>query len=523
MPFINSEPDLSVKQAGLLKLCRKKTGTMKFILVSGTRWSGKSVGCGNAIADHLWHTKNGAALMLCYTAGTAATSGIWNEVTEKVIPEWIAADFGMQWADKGAPKIHGATKKMMCAVINKHGRQWLDENPDERIADVPAWGISKLELDSLDDEREVEKKFKSRYYSLIYWSEASEFKSELTMTTMMMALRIVGLPDEEHVLLIDTNPAESGESHFLYKYFYEMRVSDEVSEEERAIQQCLHLTEWTMDDNPYITENKKAIIRSTYKDKPSQYSRYILGRWVKVVEKGLFIKQFSLAIHVVGDASEKDPEILVPMDGCSELIVGLDPGGVNPFAYIIEKCILHEEKKDISVFRYLDELGFIGEDISVEEFTIMLLEKMDFWEKEISEPMSWSFWSDRSALDFKESIAQRTVADEMFSVSNGRIKLVGVDKGRGSVGNRIRLWRKLLVQQRVIICRAKCPKLVEMCENINCGKVPDTISNHSIYKHSFDAGTYPVAKECWDELQDNIITLRTLARPKTKELLSISM
>ena len=269
-----------------------------------------------------------------------------------------------------------------------------------------------------------------------------------------------------------------------------------------------------MDDNPYLSEDKKSIIRNIYRNSPSLWSRYILGKWVKVVEKGLFTKEFSRATHVVGGPNDKEPEILVPMEGCTELITSHDAGGVNPVSYIIEKCIIHTEKLDISVFRYLDELAFIGEPISVEEFTLLLVKKMDFWEKEVGHEIRWSHWADRSALDIKESIANRTVADEMFSVSGGRIKLVGVDKGRGSVGNRIRLWRKLLIQRRILISGAKCPKLLEMNENINCGRVPDSVATHSFHKHPLDAATYAVAKECWDELQDSIITLRTKEHPR---------
>jgi intein/homing endonuclease len=468
-----------------------------------------------AIADHLWNIKKASVLVLCKTQGSGATSGVWNELTETVIPAFIAADFGMEWAPKGSPapwknggepRIHGATKKMMCAVVNKHG------------------GISELEMDSLDDEREIDDKYKSRYQSMIYWSEAAEFYERKSFDTLLLALRGFDLPDEDCVFLIDCNPALTGESHFLYNLFYELRISTEADDDEKVFQKCLHLTEWTMDDNPFISENEKAIIRAAYKHSPALRSRMVDGKWIKIVEKGLFTVQFSRALHIVGEPDEKDPEILIPMEGCTELITSHDAGGVNPVSYILEKCIIHDEKKDTSVFRYLDELAFIGEPISVEEFTVLFLKKMDFWEKEVGNEIRWSHWADRSALDVKESIANRTVADEMFSVSGGRIKLVGVDKGRGSVGNRIRLWRKLLIQGRIVISGSKCPKLLEMNENINCGKIPDSVSTHSVYKHPFDSCTYAVAKECWDELCDNVMTIRTSSRPKAGTgLVSIRM
>ena len=515
MQFKDGKPDLAPKQANLVKLCREKNGLKKIILMSGMRKSGKTIAGMVAIADHLWNIKSASVLVLCKTQGSGATSGIWNELTEKVIPAFIAADFGMEWAPKGSPapwknggepRIHGATKKMMCAVVNKHG------------------GISELEMDSLDDEREIDDKYKSRYQSMIYWSEAAEFHERKSFSTLLLALRGFDLPDDDCVFLIDCNPAETGESHFLFKIFYELRISDEADEDEKVFQKWLKLTEWTMDDNPFITDNDKAVIRAEYKYSPSLYSRYVLGKWVRVIEKGLFTAQFSIAQHTVGNKDDPNSEYLIPMEGCTELISGHDEGGVNPVSYIIEKCIIHDELKDISVFRCLDELAFIDEEISPEEFTILFVQKMDFWEKEIGNEVRWTHWSDRSALDHKQSISQRSVADEMYSVSNGRIKLQAVDKGRGSVGNRIRLIRKLLIQNRILISAGKCPRLCEMFENIQTGKVPDSVSTHSKFKHSMDGFSYPVSRECWEELSDNIRVIRTQKRADGKSnLISVGM
>lgn len=520
MAFKDGRPDISPKQDHLLKICRRKNKLKKVVLTSGVRKSGKTVGCMHAIADHLWNTKSGSVLILSMTQGAAATSGVWNELTEKVLPEWIGADFGMSWSTKGEPRIHGATKKMMCSVINKFGYEALKKGEP-----LPPEGISKLELDSLDDEREVEKKYKSRYYSMVYWSEATEFKDDLSFSTLLMALRGFELQDDDYVFLIDCNPAENGTEHFLYKKFYELRIADpaDVDEDERVLQQCLHLTEWTMDDNPYLSDNEKALIRGIYKKNPSLWSRYIEGKWVKVVEKGLFTKQFSLAIHTVGDPMEQDPDILIPMDSCSELTSTHDAGGVNPVTYLYEKCILHTDRGDLSYFRILDELAFIGEPISVEEFTLLEVDKMLFWEKIVNGPIAWTSWADSSALDVTESIADRTVAAEMYAVSRGKIELRGVDKGRGSVGNRIRLLRKLLTQNRIIISRTKCPKLVEMLESINSGKAPDTIPKGSPHKHPLDALTYGLSKDCWTELQDDIIGLRSASKESEAKLVCIPL
>lgn len=513
----DGNPELSPKQMSLMRLCRERTGVMKLIGVFGTRLSGKTVISCHCIADHLWNTKDASVLVLCSTAGAAATSGVWNELTEKIIPEWIAQGFGsddgvnaFEWEME--PKIHGATKKMMASIRNKHG------------------GISKLELDSLDDEREVEKKFKSRYYSMIYWSEAGEFRQQTTFTTLALALRIMGLQDDEHLMIVDANPPDNGTEHFLYKFFYQIRIQrdEDFKEDEaylRTIKRSLLLTEWTMDDNPFVSDERKALVKGLYKSNPAQYDRYILGLWIKVVKDALFADSFIPAIHCSADLKNpKEEDELILQPGCTSLITGWDVGFKNPVTYVIEKCYTQINGRDVSVFKFLDELEFVGEGVAVDEFTMVFLEKkVKFWEIEAGQELEWVCWSDSSACNFKESIANRTVSDEVYTVSEGRLKLIGVDKGKGSVGNRIRLLRKLLNQNRIIISNGKCPKLVEMLQCIGRGKVDGTISSHSEWKHFFDAATYPLSKELWIELQDDVVQTRNMKKPESNGIVTVRL
>lgn len=518
-PLVAWKPNLAPKQVDLIKLCKSKTGNKKLIGVFGTRMSGKSCGSMHAIADHMWNTKDASVLILCSTAGAAATSGIWNELTERILPEWIGGDFGMTWEME--PKIHGATKKMLCSVTNKHG------------------GISKLELDSLDDEREVEKRYKSRYYSMIYWSEAGEFKQMLSLSTLIMALRVMTLQPDDHILIVDANPPDEGQDHFLFKFFFEIRLAVDLDKDDpfyevyKTMQKCIHCTEWTMNDNPYLTEDTRNLVKGNYMNDPDQYDRYIRGMWKKATKGALFSANFITNVHTVGNIRDLDPEILLPSENCTELISSHDAGGVNPVSYIFEKIIEmrpftdrktgKEVWREVSIFHFLEELAYIGQSISVSEFTAEHMEQRKIWESECTGIVTWRDWSDRSATDVTESIANRTVADEMFIESEGEIQLVGVEKGAGSVSARVRFWRKLLNEQRLKISAARCPKLIEMNQNIKCGKTPDSIATHSPYKHPFDAATYGVAKECWDEMETMIATIRNPNIGKERGIISIRL
>jgi hypothetical protein len=475
-----------------------------------------------AICDHLWRTKNARFLILTKTQAVGATSGVWNELTEKMLPLWMEADgispsnpdVHMEWAPKGQPRP-SVSKKMVAAVTNMHG------------------GVSKIELDSLDDERKVEDYYKSRYYTGIYWSEAGEFKQAKTFLTLFLALRGVGYTEDDFLMLLDANPPDEGQDHFLFEYFYELRLSSNPDPERKAIQECLHCTEWTMEDNPYLSEAQKDAVKGAYATDPDLYDRYVRGMWKRAIRDSLFADLFKPAIHVSGGPKQAGENmILLPTENCAELITGHDAGGVNPVSYIIERVIFsqfyEDQKKEqkertISLFQYLDELAFIGEDISPAEFTKLMLEKMDYWEQELQRPITWWHYADASALNFKESIAQRTVADEMFAESDGRIQLIGVEKGRGSVALRIRLWRRLLSENRLIISGSKCPKLIEMCQCIRRGRTDGTISTHSIFKHPFDAATYPLVRVCWDELQMMVRSIRHKPEDESGGLITLEL
>lgn len=499
MPFKDGNPELAPKQLSLMRLCRERTGFMKVIGVFGTRLSGKSVACLHAIVDHAWNTENASILVVSRTAGAAATSGIWNELTERILPEWIAQGIGsddglcaLEWEME--PKIHGATKKMMCSIRNKFG------------------GVSKFELDSIHDERDVEDTYKSRYYSMIYWSEAGEFRDEKTFSALFMSLRIMGLHDEDFVMLIDANPPDTGTAHFLYKKFFELRIArdEDCKKDELIVRRCLHLTQWTMDDNPFISDERKALTRMNYINNPAQYDRYILGLWTAVVSDGLFSDAFIPAIHCASDLKNpKFEDELIPDVGCTELITGWDVGFRNPVTYIMEKVFMEVNGRQVSVFKILDELEFVGEGVAVDEYTTVFIEtKIKPWEAECGGELKWICWADSSACNFKESIANRTVSDEVYTVSGGKLKLIGVDKGKGSVGNRIRLLRKLLNQKRIIISNGKCPKLITMLQCICRGKVDGTVSSKDKNKHFFDALTYALSRELWDELQGDVVQTR---------------
>lgn len=526
MPVVNGVwfPDISPKQLQLMRIAREKNGQRKYMLVSGPRWSSKTIGGLHACVDHAWNTPNAVVCVLVPSITVGSDSGVWTLLTEQIIPEWIRGNFGLDWAQRGSPRQQGTTKKLYCIIKNKFG------------------GKSRFELNSLKDERRVENDFKNRYFSMFYWSELSNFKFRKTFDTLIQSLRIKGVAEDQHILLADTNPADEGKDSWIYKLWYETRLADpeDLKPEELPIQKNLRLLEVFIDDNPYLTEDRKTQLKASFAHDPDLYDRYVLGKWTKSSSNALFAGTFSPAIHVIGNEDDSDPEVLVPEEGCTELITGWDPGGSNPAFVIAEKCympdvqgISNEEtpmlitdrpavSSEKSVFKFLDELVFVGGDLSVAEFTELALELMDTWERFIGKAVMWRHWSDRQAFDQKESISKRYVYEEVYAASGGRIMLEAVEKGKGSVAQGVRLWRKMLFQNRLLFSANKTPKLIQMNRSLRRGKLPDTVLETDENRHVFDAARYLVVRECWDEMLTSILTLRP-ASSKEKRIVSIKL
>jgi hypothetical protein len=449
----------------------------------------------DSVIDYAWRVKDATICILCESIGAGDDSGIWTKLMKR-IDTHIKANYGLEWWTEKGKKEHlgarqkGASKRIYAELKNMHG------------------GKSYFELNSLKDEREVEQMFFNRYFSFIYWSELQHSRREETFTHIRQALRMETVAEDDLIILADGNPSDEGQRSWQYKLFFEFRTATDVSEIKKPLQKDLRLIQIFIEDNPYITPEKKLEIAADYADNPDLFARFVKGEWVDAVAGGVFTDVFLPNVHCIGDLKDKDPDILVPTDGCTELVTGWDTGGRNPSTHILEPIILMEDDKPLRCFQYIDELAYVDEDIAPSEFTMQFMEKMDFWEKAIGHDIIWRHWADSSALDFKESIAERTPADEIFATSNGRIILQGVDKPHGSVAQRVWLWRRLLVRKRILISATKCPRLVATCKMLKHGRVRWTLPTKSPYKHALDSATYPLLKELWDELQTSIWAIR---------------
>lgn len=517
MPIVEGQwrPHTSPKQDELRWLChRDNPKKPKFVCVSGPRKSSKTFGCLNVVAEHLWETDKAQFGIIAPTVTSAADGGCWQLITETIIPQWIEGDFGFEWIRE--PYQEGISKKMKCAVSNKHGTK------------------SVLQLETFRDgatEKEISARFKNKIFTGLYWSEVGTWVPTQTPFDIITdCFRAPHLKSRDHLMILDTNPEPPGEDHWIYQLFYKFRSADRALLEKMATEKGLNLElllerqrnlglmEFFVNDNPYLEEADLNELKIKYHHNQDLWDRYFLGKWTNASGDGLFADVFRPATHVVGELEtpiNPHPKILLPHPDTYELYTGWDPGVTNYATVIVEQVFLPDSKgKEVPHFNILDELVYIGEDISIGEFTSELMDKLAYWEHQLGRPIRWQHYADRSVFDMRESISDRRQHVEVYNASKGKIRLIAVEKGDGSVRQRIDILKKLLFQDRIQISKSKCPHTIESIQSLKKTK-NRPIDKTSEHKHAFDALTYVLSTLCYEELYRESRSL--VAKPKQSE------
>lgn len=471
-----------------------------------------TVGALEIIADHAWLTPNANFAVVSLTQSAGYDSGVWTDLTETTLPNWMAGGFGMQWIKP--PSVQGVSKKPYCIVSNSFG------------------GKSKFQLESLKNEEEVEARFKSKRYTGMFVNELSNFKRRKTFETWTECLRTIGLERNKHLFLADTNPADEGTKSWIYQLWFVFPNLQDIdgrplTPEEKWLQRQLRAITFTLDDNTLIDPDRIMQLKASLSGNPDLYARYVLGKWVTASIDALFIDVFKESVHSIGDIllpGNRAPLIMIPEEGCFELISGWDAGIRNSSAHIIEKTWREiPGKPPVSVFKVLDEHVVIGEDHSLEDFTVEFTQKMNYWEQFNSGKTKWKHWSDRSAFDMKDPEHNRFHHQTIYLASDGRIELNAAARGKDSVKQRVDLLRKLLFEDRIFFSNTNCPLTIEMLKSIRRGKSSvSVIEKGSPHKHPFDSLMYAIASECVDEIQDSIYNHVRAERRESNGVISVS-
>lgn len=454
------------------------------LLVSGARKTGKTLGVCHRVCRHLWETQGARVALLSKTIRSMTDGGIWQDLVELIMPEWIESGIGFEFTTKDStglpgPKTDAKTRTIYFKVRNMWG------------------GESELRLLSLEHDQQVKSKLKNSRYSMIWFSELSLFKDPKVFQVAMMQLRMVHLKPWQHMWISDTNPAEEGEDHWAYRLWYLRKPSDD---KEALFLKSTKLIEVFLEDNPFLTQGEIDFQKSLYGDDPGEYDREVLGKWTAGHgNKGLhFADKLIEGYHIVGGGPDEGDQIDVH-PSTNVLYCGWDLGQVNHAAVILEKRLFLVNGQEYSLWNVLDALLYVGDRVSIREFAVEFLEKMDAISDRWKRRFEFIHYSDDSATNVWRPSGASFDYLEVQIATNNRINLIGVNKPEGSVQVRVQLLRRLLHEKRIFIS-SRCDPVIEMLRRCAQGTTQKEYVKGDRQKHTFDALTYPIFMECAFEL-----------------------
>ena len=453
----------------------------RYVLASGPKKSGKTIGNLHRIVRHAFEIDGARVAMFAKTVKNAKAGGIWNDMTDLILPEWLNAGIGLEYTTKKSDGTMGVkqdaqTRMMYFRIRNAHG------------------GESEFQLHSIDNEKEVESIAKGTRFSCFYFAELSNFKNRLVFDITSDQLRMPGLDFNQHIWIADTNPPDDGPDHWIHDVWYKLAAKKEKAPHEEFLCKHLRLIEVMIEDNPYLSNEERADLYVRFAHDPDLYARYILGKYVRATKGAIFSDQFNPDVHVVGDTSaldDKDWQILMPSEHCIELMTGWDLGDKFHSCHILEP--IEQEGVDGRTYCVLDEINHLDAtvDLGLREFSEAVMIRIELWEKYLGKQPGWRHWSDSAALTNFRSGAETYDKNLIYKYSEGRIQLEASPKFPGSIRKRIQIVKILLYENRLLVS-AGCLRTIDMFKSLKKGTGAKVIMD-SIYRHVFDSLSYSLA------------------------------
>lgn len=456
----------------------------RFLLVDGPRKSSKTLSILNKLCRHMYENPGTVVGMITKTARNAK-SGVWRDLIEFTLPQWIKGGFGFQFVSE--PKIAVDTKMTSFKIRSRTGES------------------SECQLHSLEYAKDAEMKFKSTRFGLVYLSEADLWEDRIIFDVLSDQLRMVHMTFDAHQLIVDCNPPETGDDHWLYDLFFREGGVEKPMEEKSEFQRSFHRIQVKLEDNTLIDPREIRELKEKYLYDQNLTDRWVHGLWVRSTQSTIFKDVWRKDFHVVGTCKghESEWEIIIPDGQSPKLFSGWDMGDSNHAGVILS----NRESDHGLIWEAIDEIVVLDRQVSIADFTAMFEERMDYWESVLEgeygiTKVDWVHMSDSSAFRFK---AAADSYDELIvrDVSEGRIALRGVTKGRWSVRNRVSILKKLLFQNRLLVS-ARCKHLIQMFHHLppgkkNVGGGPESeleaVDSTSPHKHVFDAVSYLLGTE----------------------------
>ena len=491
---------------------------VRYLLVSGSRKSGKTIAVLHRIMRHAWETPGARIAVFAKSIKLAKDGGVWLDLINYVIPQWIEGGIGMEITSKNSAGMPGPisdsqTRTLSITLSNMHG------------------GESQIMLFSVDDDAEVGAKVHGKRFSLIFFSELWMFMTHRVFAVTIQQLRMLHLPLEAHMWIADTNPhPDLGNRSWFYQKWYVDRLkkrdlTTQEGRDDEMIYSKMGLIEMFSKDNPHLTAMDLAELRSQTRGDQNLYESYALGIHGEAGQKSNFhfAPYFLPQVHVVGGGEGEGDQIDVDPQ-TTMLYSGSDLGNVNHSFVILQKRWMKIGEDYKSVWDVLDEIIWLESREDLQTMGLEMTKKIDEIEAKCGRKLRWQHWTDSSAIDQFRAASGTYDYQQILAGSGGRIEMQGVEKPDGNVRFRARLLRQLLQDNRIFIS-ARCVGVIEMIREAKRGQkilnantddriIVNTEKNYVMpeYRHTFDGLTYAIMQETRDELT-TLATRPSASRP----------
>jgi hypothetical protein len=436
------------------------------LLLQSQRYTGKTWAVGYAAVKHAYDFHNALVLIVARTKRQLTTGGLMSKLGAEILPDFKKNLTDFEW---DGPKLT-VEKDVVYRVKNRWG----------------TW--STLQMMSIGNDNDLSRKIKGLEASLVIVDEITLYETNAIYLHLSATLgRRNYIPPEDQRFIGTCNP--HGPSSWVAEMW---SVLDESKRDPN-----FRVIKFLPADNPdpkvqsYYERLKMALRHNR-----TQYQRDIEGLWVDLPQGDAIFKDFFIPeIHVRGDISTG--ERLMPLDNLP-IHVGWDPGDVNHGVVFLQEIPTREK----IVWIVFDEVVYVDKSVNLEQLTLEVMRRMQYWSEVLDKPLRFVHVSDRSAFDRYR--AQTGSYDFMEIERHARnhlakydrlkapVKILECPKPAGSVESRTRILMDLLEKQEVFFS-AQCKNVVDSVKHITPKKDnPFTPDTRSRYKHALDALTYPL-------------------------------
>jgi hypothetical protein len=275
-----------------------------------------------------------------------------------------------------------------------------------------------------------------------------------------------------------------GPSHWVYKTFFEDCYGEDGKKDKDFTVYHVPVTENIVRLPDGYVENLHRILRTD----PVEKRRLIDGEWVdRPTGEALFRDYFVPELHMKGDPMKGTG--LTPITGLP-ITVGYDLGQVYSSISFMQMI----PTQDKTLWIVFDELDYLGERHLYKRLAQEVCKKMDHWDKKRGHKFKYEHISDSSSINQWHPGGEGSYDSwDIERYSDGRIKLRGCPKGKGSVEARVRLLTQKLFNDEVYVSGV-CKNSLDMLRNLQADNKDPSKPKRSKYIHKFDAMTYPMMK-----------------------------